>query len=144
METPALASPSLIVLLALIAWALALLVLMEVLRAGLVLSGRVKATGFTPGNEGLSPFMQRLARTHANCLEGLPIFGGLLVVAALSGQAAITDPLAYWLLGARLLQSLVHLASTNAFAINLRFAAFSVQMGIAAWWTLQLAQALLA
>ncbi len=137
------ASPSLSVLLSLIAWALALLVLMEVLRAWLVLSGQVKATGFTPGNVGLSPFMQRLARAHANCLEGLPIFGGLLVVALLADRAAITDPLAPWLLGARLLQSLVHLASTSALAINLRFAAFTVQMGIALWWVLQLGQAFL-
>ena len=28
-----------------------------------------------PDNANLSPFMQRLARTHANCLEGLPIVG---------------------------------------------------------------------
>ena len=133
---------SLSVLLALIAWALALLLLMEAIRAWLVLSGQVKANGFTPGNEGLSPFMQRLARAHANCLEGLPIFGGLLVVALLADLAAITDPLAPWLLAARLLQSLVHLASTHPTAVTLRFTAFSVQMGIAAWWTLRLGQAL--
>ena len=29
--------------------------------------------------------MQRLARAHANCLEGIPVFGGLMVVALLAG-----------------------------------------------------------
>lgn len=127
---------------AFIAWTLALLVLMEALRAALVLRGKVPPSGFRPDNGNLSPFMQRLARAHANCLEGLPIFGGLMGVALVTGQAALTDPLAFWLLGARLVQSLVHLASIGDMAVNLRFAAFSVQMGIAAWWAWRLLAAL--
>lgn len=127
-------SPTATVLTTLIAWALLLLVLMEVLRVGLVLAGKVPANGFTPDNGNLSPFMQRLARAHANCLEGLPIFGGLLVVALLTGRSGVTDPLAYWLLGARVAQSCIHLASLSVLAANLRFAAFVVQMGIAVFW----------
>jgi hypothetical protein len=34
-----------------------------------------------PDNGNLSPFMQRLARARSNCIEGLPVFGGLLAVA---------------------------------------------------------------
>lgn len=128
-------STSALVLTALIAWTLLLLILMEALRARLVLSGRVAANAFAPDNAGLSPFMQRLARAHANCLEGLPIFGGLLVVALLTGKTGLTDPLAPWLLAARLAQSLIHLASTSVAAVNLRFAAFAVQLGIAAYWS---------
>jgi hypothetical protein len=60
-----------------IAWTLGLLIVMEAIRTWLVASGRVPANGFTPDNADLSPFMQRLARAHANCLEGLPVFGGL-------------------------------------------------------------------
>ena len=132
------ASPSLIALTAFIAWTLALLVLMETSRALLVLRGRVAANGFTPDNANLSPFMQRLARAHANCLEGLPVFGGLLLVSVASGQAAITDPLAYVLLACRLLQSLVHLASLSPAAVTLRFCAFAVQMAIGVYWALRL------
>lgn len=121
-------------LLGFLAWTLALLVLMEVIRSGLVLSGRVPANGFDPGNSRLSPFMQRLARAHANCLEGLSLFGGLMLLALATGQTSITDPLAYVLLGARIAQSSTHLASTSAAAVTLRFCAFSVQMGIAAYW----------
>lgn len=131
-------SPSALVLTALIAWTLLLLILMEVLRARLVVTGRVASNAFAPDNGGLSPFMQRLARAHANCLEGLPIFGGLLVVALLTGKAGLTDPLAPWLLAARLAQSLIHLASTSVAAVNLRFTAFAVQLGIAAYWSVLL------
>jgi uncharacterized MAPEG superfamily protein len=107
-------------------------------RSVLVLTGRVPANGFRPDNANLSPFMQRLARAHANCIEGLPIFGGLMGVALLTGQAAVTDPLAPALLAARIVQSLIHLGSLSATAVTLRFTAFAVQMAIAALWAWQL------
>ncbi|NWL77318.1 MAPEG family protein [Pseudomonas taiwanensis] len=117
-----------------IAWALALLVLMELLRGLLVVFKQFPANEFTPDNSNLSPFMQRLARAHANCLEGLPIFGGLLLVALITRQTVVTDPLALTLLGARLVQSLVHLISLSVPAVFLRFAAFAVQLAIAGYW----------
>jgi len=131
-------SPSAIALTGFIAWALLLLVLMEIIRPALVASGKVAANGFAPDNAGLSPFMQRLARAHANCLEGLPIFGGLLLVALVTGHTSITDPLAYWFLGARLFQSLVHLVSVSAQAVSIRFTAFAVQMAIGLVWAFKL------
>ncbi len=131
-------TPTAMALTGFIAWALALLVLMEVMRSVLVLTGRVPANEFRPDNANLSPFMQRLARAHANCIEGLPIFGGLMGVALITGQAAVTDPLAPALLAARIVQSLIHLGSLSATAVTLRFTAFAVQMGIAALWGWQL------
>jgi len=131
-------SPSAIALTGFIAWALLLLVLMEIIRTALVASGKVAANGFAPDNAGLSPFMQRLARAHANCLDGLPIFGGLLLVALVTGHTSITDPLAYWFLGARLFQSLVHLVSVSAQAVSIRFTAFAVQMAIGLVWAFKL------
>lgn len=123
------------VLTGLIAWALFLLVLMEVARSRLVMSGAVASNEFRPDNSNLSPFMQRLSRAFANCVEGLPIFGGLLVVALLTDRTSITDPLAPWLLAARIVQSSLHLASLSVMAVNLRFAAFAVQVVIAAYWS---------
>jgi uncharacterized MAPEG superfamily protein len=121
-----------------IAWALLLLVLMEAIRARLVLTRAVPANGFDPANSTLSPFMQRLARAHANCVESLPIFGGLMLVAAVTDRTAITDPLACVLLGARVVQSLIHLASLSALAVTLRFTAFTVQLVIAVTWAARL------
>ena len=129
-------SPSLFALTGFITWALLLLVLMEIIRSQLVLRGKVPANGFRPDNAGLSPFMQRLARAHANCVESLPVFGGLLLVALVTDRAAITDPLAYVFLGARIIQSLIHLASLSQTAVMLRFTAFAVQMAIGLYWAL--------
>jgi uncharacterized MAPEG superfamily protein len=131
-------TPTLAALTGFVAWSLALLLLMEAIRSWLVVNGTVPANGFYPDNSNLSPFMQRLARAHANCLEGLPIFGGLMLVAVVAGQSALTDPLAYILLAARILQSLIHLTSISATAVTLRFTAFAVQMGIGAWWAVLL------
>lgn len=131
-------SPTSLALTGFITWALLLLVLMEVLRSQLVLRRKVPANGFTPDNAGLSPFMQRLARAHANCIESLPIFGGLLLVAIATNRASITDPLAYLFLGSRVFQSLVHLASVTAAAVTIRFTAFAVQMAIGVYWALKL------
>lgn len=127
-------SPSAVALTAFIAWTLLLLALMEVMRTQLVLRGRVAANGFTPDNANLSPFMQRLARAHANCVESLPAFGGLLLIAVAAGGTSITDPLAWWLLGARVFQSLVHLVSVSSLAVTVRFSAFAVQLAIGLYW----------
>lgn len=131
-------SQTLLALLGFISWTLLLLVLMEVIRSKLVLAGEVAANGFNPENSNLSPFMQRLARAHANCLEGLPIFGGLMLVAIIAGRSSLTDPLAYILLAARILQSTIHLASTSSAAVTARFIAFAVQIGIAVYWAFRL------
>lgn len=117
-----------------ISWTLFLLLLMEVLRSHLVVTGRVPANGFQPDNANLSPFMQRLARAHANCVESFPVFGGLLIVALLTDRSAITDPLAPWLMLARVVQSSIHLASLSEAAVTARFSAFALQTGIAVYW----------
>lgn len=131
-------SSTLFALTGFIAWSLSLLILMEVIRSKLVIAGAVRANGFDPGNTGLSPFMQRLARAHANCVEGLPIFGGLMLVAVVAGRSAVTDPLAYVFMAARIIQSVIHLSSLSAMAVSLRFSAFAVQMAIGAYWAVRL------
>jgi uncharacterized MAPEG superfamily protein len=135
-------SPSSVALVGFILWTLALLVLMEIIRTQLVLRGKVPANGFSPDNANLSPFMQRLARAHANCLENLPVFGGLLLFAIATGRTSITDPLAWLFLAARVFQSLVHLASTNPAAVMVRFSAFAAQMVIGVYWACMLLAAL--
>jgi hypothetical protein len=126
------------VLTALIAWTMFLLVLMEGLRVRFLVSKTVAANELIPDNSNLPPFMQRLARAHANCIESFPIIGGLLVVALITDRADVTDALAVWLLLARLLQSSIHLVSTSVLAANLRFLAFAVQIAIAIYWLLAL------
>lgn len=125
---------SALVLTALIAWTLFLVVLMEGLRARFLVTKTIAANAFRPDNSNLPPYMQRLARAHANCVESFPIIGGLLVVALLTHQAGVTDGLAPWLLAARLIQSSIHVVSTSVLASYLRFVAFVAQMAIAVYW----------
>lgn len=122
------------VLVGLTAWTLFLLILMEALRSRLILTGEIAANQFRPDNSNLSPFMQRLARAHANCVESLPVFGALLVVALITNRAGVTDPLAPWVLVARVVQSCVHLVSLSVLAVWVRFIAFAVQIAIAVHW----------
>lgn len=131
-------STTLLALLGFLSWTLALLVLMGLLRSRLVLTRQVPANGFSPDNAGLSPFMQRLARAHANCIEGLPLFGGFMLVAVVAGRSHVTDPLALALLAARIVQSTIHLASTAPMAVMARFTAFAVQLAIAVTWAVRL------
>ena len=135
-------SPSAIALTGFIAWTLILLVLMELLRTRLVVLGKSAPNEFRPDNANLSPFMQRLARAHANCVESLPVFGGLLVLSLITAQTSITDQLAYIMLIARILQSSFHLASVSATIVTIRFSLFSVQLAIGLYWTIQLLRAL--
>jgi hypothetical protein len=55
-----------------------------------------------------------------------------------AGKPAITDPLAYVFLAARIVQSIIHLSSISAPAVTFRFTAFAVQMGIAVYWAARL------
>jgi uncharacterized MAPEG superfamily protein len=127
-------SASALALLGYVAWTLALISVNEVLRTILVLSGKKAANSFHPDGADVSPFAHRLARAHANCIENFPIIGGLLLLALVTGQHAVTDPLAPWVLAARIAQSCTHLLSTSSMAVFVRFAFYAVQLAIAAWW----------
>ena len=126
-------------LLGLVAWALLLIVLLVNQRGLLVLSGKMAVNAFNPdGSNTPSNFGQRLVRTHANCLENLPLQAAVLLYAIAAGQTALTDPLAGLLLGARLFQSVMHLISTGPLFVWLRFAGFFIQLAILGYWLLLL------
>jgi hypothetical protein len=118
---------------------LVLLSMLAVLRSSLTLSGRRTANSFSPTGDDVSPFSQRLCRAHANCYENLPIFTAIIAVAHFTNQTGVTDPLALWVLGARVAQSTTHLISTSNNAVTVRFGFFLVQFAIEAWWVIQLA-----
>jgi len=130
-------SPSTSALLGYIIWMMSLLILLGTLRVGLVLSGKKSPNAFAPDGKDVSPFVNRLCRAHANCYESFPIFGGLLLLAIATGNNGITDGLAYYFIGARVLQSVTQLISASNVAVNVRFAFFIVQIVIAVVWLLQ-------
>jgi uncharacterized MAPEG superfamily protein len=121
-----------------VGWFLALLLALGGARVTAVLTAHRAPNSFRPDGSDMPPFAARLTRAHANCYESFPFFGGTLLLALASGSTAITDPLAPIALACRIAQSTVHVASTSAIAVNIRFAFFLAQVGIAVYWLARL------
>ena len=132
-------TPTAVALLGFAAWTILLVMTLGVLRTGLVFAGKKKANEFKASGDDLAGFGSRLTRAHANCYENLPLAGAVLLYAIATNQTAVTDPLAMIFLGARLAQSLTHLASTSRPAVTVRFLFYVAQVVILAWWILRLA-----
>ncbi len=131
-------SPSALALVGFVAWNLLLAIWVLSYRTGLVLAKKHAANGFDPDGSDVSEFSARLCRAHANCYENLPMFAALVLVAMATGNVAITDPLARWVLVARVAQSVVHLISVSELAVTIRAGFWGVQLGIMAYWVYQL------
>lgn len=131
-------SPSVTALAGFAGWQVLLTIVLGFYRTGLVLSGRKAANAFAADGSDVSPFGRRLTRARDNCYENLPMFTALVAGASLAGRGSITDPLALWFLGARIGQSVTHLASTSVPAVQLRFAFYLAQMGIMGCWAFRL------
>jgi uncharacterized MAPEG superfamily protein len=131
-------SPSALALIGYAAWTLLLLIAIILVRTVLTLKGERAANSFAPWGEDVSPFSGRLCRAHANCYENLPVFASLILLALVTDNAVVTDPLARWVLVARVTQSVVHLISASEIAVTLRVTLLLVQWGIEAYWIVQL------
>lgn len=131
-------SPSVLALVGYVAWTILLVTTILLYRTVLVLKKERAANDFLPSGEDVSPFSNRLCRAHANCYENLPIFAALILLALVTDNAGITDSLARWVLVARVAQSTVHLISTSEMAVSLRAGLLLVQLGIEAYWVVQL------
>jgi len=131
-------SPSTIALVCFAAWQLLLTFALGFYRTGLVLGGRKAANAFRPDGSDTPGFGQRLTRARDNCFENLPMFTAFVVAATLMGRTAVTDPLAGWVVLARVGQSVTHVASTSVPAVQVRFAFYLAQIGVMAWWAIRL------
>lgn len=127
-----------VALLGYIAWMIILLVALAGNRAVAMLSTKRAINSFAPDGKDVSPLSARLARAHANCYECFPVVGGLLLLALATGSTEITSSMALIVLGARVVQSSIHVISTSKPAVHLRFAMLLVQLGIAGCWISQL------
>jgi uncharacterized MAPEG superfamily protein len=115
-------------------WAILLVLLIGASRVAQVLSGKRKPTDFPAGTPHGSDMYWRINRAHLNTLENLPIFAAVVLSALAVG---VKDPLfaqlATVVIGARVLQSLIHIASGSVMAVNLRFAAYAAQLVCMVW-----------
>src|SRR5881409_810254 len=98
----------LLCLLGLVVWTIGLVAALTVARLRhLQRGGSVRDFG-VPDNRRL---IWRLFRAHVNCLENLPLFGSVVLIAAVAGRdGPALDVLAVTYLSARVAQSLSHVA----------------------------------
>jgi uncharacterized MAPEG superfamily protein len=95
----------------------------------LIFTGHAGPASF-PGDEPHgSPAYRRAVRAHANCVENLPVFGAIVLVAAVSGRGSpALDALAVVVLAARIAQTLVHmLLPVGNATVSVRFTFYMCQ-----------------
>lgn len=134
----------LLCLLGFVAWTLVLVTVgVAGVRVSSILAGTAPVNGF-PGDEPHGrPRYRRTMRAHLNCVENLPLFAAVVLTGAVvhAGSARM-DLLTLGYLGARIVQSLAHIASGSAAAISLRFTCFVAQLVCLTWMGVLVGQAI--
>lgn len=118
-------------LLAFAGWTvLTLLVGVGIVRWSQILTGQKALNEFPADVPHGSPRYRRAMRAHANCVENLPLLGAVVVAANAAGVTGSgLDALALVTLGARVLQTITHVAfRETAAAVGVRFAFFLTQI----------------
>ena len=121
--------PSLYSLLGFVAWTM-LVVLVGIggPRVSAVIMRKAAPKSFVADVPHGSERYRRTMRAHANCVENLPIFAALVLIArAVSLESALFEALAVIVLPARVAQTAVHVASGSNKAVLSRFWFFSIQ-----------------
>ena len=133
-------STSIMALLAFTALTLALITSVVLYRVFLVFTGKTPANSWTRGAQTWNDpaLVTRISHAHLNCMENLPLFAIIVLVAAYTGQTHITDPLACWYLIARFAQSGVHLLGVNHWLVFIRANLIVAQWVILACWLIKL------
>lgn len=124
------------VLLGFAVWTLLVLLgTVGVYRWSRILTRRARIMDFPPTDVQGTDWYKRAMRAHANCLENLPVYGAIAVVAWTAGVDTLTmDVLAIVLIVARMLQTLIHVSLPTTGAVTtLRFAAFFTQVICMLW-----------
>jgi uncharacterized MAPEG superfamily protein len=126
----------LLTLLGFATWTLLLLAAtVGVHRWRLILTQRAPINGFPPDAPVGPGWYQRATRAHLNCIENLPVYGAIVLVATLSGcQSPELDALSVAVLGARICQTVVHVSFVQTErAVTYRFSLFTVQLLAMLW-----------
>jgi uncharacterized MAPEG superfamily protein len=124
------------VLLAFACWTLIVLMVgVGIRRWALILSGSAQLTDFPADVAHGSPAYRRAVRAHANCVENLPVYGAIVFVGfAAQALSPIMDTLSLVFMGARISQTIVHMAvaETNL-TVSVRFTFFLTQIVVMFW-----------
>src|SRR5690606_1405406 len=76
-----------------------------------ILTGRTDIKDFRADQVEGTDFYKRSMRAHANCVENLPVYASIVVVATAAGVSSpVLDDLALVVIAARVVHTLVHLS----------------------------------
>jgi len=106
----------------------------------LILTKRARINGFPADASNGPDWYQRATRAHLNCIENLPVYGAIVLVATLAGRhGPLLDALSIAVLAARICQTSVHVLFVQTErAVTYRFSLFTVQL-LAMLWMIVLA-----
>ncbi|MBD3644116.1 MAPEG family protein [Alcanivorax sp.] len=114
-----------------IVWTLILALSYATYRLPLVLTGKKAANHWERGNAVDDPaILVRAKAAHLNCLENLPLFAALVLVAAATGQSETVNAVAGFIVAARIGQSMVHLIGTSFPLVFVRASLFLAQVAL--------------
>jgi uncharacterized MAPEG superfamily protein len=96
-----------------------------------VFFGGKRADSWTRGSDTPVPaFFQRAQHAHLNVVENLPVLAAIALAAQMLGRTAALDPLAPWLVLARLAQTATHLVGVSHLLVQVRAVFFTIQVVI--------------
>ena len=125
-------------------WTLAVLAAtVGVHRWRLILTRRARINAFPADAAGGPDWYQRATRAHLNCVENLPVYASIVLVATLTGrEGRLLDALSVAVLAARVCQTLIHVSFVQTErAVSFRFSFFTVQL-LAMFWMAAIAAGL--
>jgi uncharacterized MAPEG superfamily protein len=122
-------------------WTIALVLMVGIERVVLIARGHIKTQDVTPGSPHGNAAYWRMNRAHMNATENLPVFAAIVLAGWIAGQESVLfNQLAMVVLVARIVQSLIHIASGSGLAIGFRFTAFGVQLVSLVWMAILILQ----
>lgn len=110
-----------------------------------VATGNAPAEGFPADVPHGPDRYRRTMRAHLNCVENLPLFAAVVLTGTVvhAGSPRM-DTLAISYLAARVVHTLMHIASNSPAAIKVRFTCYVAQLVCLGWMTLLVGRALCA
>ncbi|HYC00130.1 MAG TPA: MAPEG family protein [Candidatus Limnocylindrales bacterium] len=122
-------------------WTIGIVLTIGAIRVSQVLSGKVAPNGFPSGQPHGSDAYWRLNRAHANCVENLPLFAAVVLAGHVSGLTSGSFATAAQIhVLARVGQTLAHVSSGSALAVNVRFTFFAIQIACLIYMALAVVQ----
>ena len=124
-------TPSIVALLGFAAVTLLLPLLVVLHRSFEILTGKNPANAWGRDKDTpRPPAVLRMEHAHANYIENLVVFAAIVLGALAAGKGAVTDPLAMYVLYARIGQTGTHLISTSVLAVLIRATFYAIQLGL--------------